>query len=328
MAYDRYDNDENSRWQRDSSERRDSDRDWNPGRERGQRGSVNRDERGFFERAGDEIASWFGDDDADSRRYDRSDDRRGMRSDYQGDDRFASRGRDETGRRSREIFERGQVGRHNDREQPWGRDRDFAPREQSSLRGSDYQPMTGNYGWSRQPDRSFERDDLRNRMSGRDTAYRNSEPAFDPQYGAWRDRHLGELDRDYDDYRRENQQRFEDDFRGWREQRQAKRGLLGQVREHMEVVGSDDEQVGTVDHVAGDRLILAKSDPDSGGAHHSLSCSDIDRVEGQRVILGCDASQAKTRWRDENRSRALFEREDQGDMGPHILDRSFQGTYR
>jgi hypothetical protein len=96
----------------------------------------------------------------------------------------------------------------------------------------------------------------------------------------------------------------------------------------MEVVGNDDEHVGTVDKTAGDRIILTKSDPDSGGAHHSLSCSDVDRVEGDRVILDCKASEAKNRWRDESRSRALFEREDQGEMGPRSLNRSFEGTYR
>jgi hypothetical protein len=62
--------------------------------------------------------------------------------------------------------------------------------------------------------------------------------------------------------------------------------------------------------------------------HHSLSCSDIDRVEENRIILDCTAEQAKQRWRDESRSRALFEREDQGEMGPRMLDRSFEGTYR
>jgi hypothetical protein len=157
---------------------------------------------------------------------------------------------------------------------------------------------------------------------------RGSGPNMDPQYHSWRDRHMSELDRDYEDYRREHQSRFEDDFRGWRDQRQQKRSLLGLAREHMEVVGNDDHHVGTVDRVAGDRLILTKSDPESGGAHHSLSCSDIDRIDGNRVILGCSAEQARHRWRDEHRNRALFEREDQGEMGPHILDRSFEGTYR
>ena len=62
--------------------------------------------------------------------------------------------------------------------------------------------------------------------------------------------------------------------------------------------------------------------------HHSLSCTDVERVEGDRVILDCSAEKAREGWRDENRSRALFEREDQGNAGPHILDRSFSGTYR
>ena len=46
------------------------------------------------------------------------------------------------------------------------------------------------------------------------------------------------------------------------------------------------------------------------------------------MILDCSADQARKRWRDESRSRALFEREDQGEMGPRMLDRSFEGTYR
>jgi hypothetical protein len=139
---------------------------------------------------------------------------------------------------------------------------------------------------------------------------------------------MNELDRDYDDYRNENQSRFESDFGSWRERRMSKRNLLGQIREHMEVVGNDDQHVGTVDKATRDRIILTKSDPESGGAHHSLSCSDIDRVEGDRVILDCSADQARKRWRDESRSRALFERDDQGEMGPRMLDRSFEGTYR
>ncbi len=121
---------------------------------------------------------------------------------------------------------------------------------------------------------------------------------------------MSELDRDYDDYRREHQSKFESDFGSWRDRRQQKRGLLGQIREHMEVVGNDDQHVGTIDKVAGDRIILTKSDPESGGIHHSLSCSEIDRVEGDRVMLDCSAEKARNSWRDESRSRALFERED------------------
>ena len=55
---------------------------------------------------------------------------------------------------------------------------------------------------------------------------------------------------------------------------------------------------------------------------------DIERVEGDRVILDCSSDQARERWRDESRGRALFEREDQGEMGDRVLNRSFEGTYR
>jgi hypothetical protein len=215
-----------------------------------------------------------------------------------------------------------------------------------------YRPMTGDYGRGDHEseqffaasgvgrgqrgfgdrDRDFERSQT---PYGRDQYRRTSfagssrdEGDFDPHYHSWRDRHMSDLDRDYDDYRREHQSKFENDFTSWREKRQHKRGLLGQIREHMEVVGKDDEHVGTVDKTAGDRIILTKSDPESGGTHHSLSCSDIDRIEGDKVILDCSADEAKNRWRDENRSRALFERDDQGEMGPRGLNRSFEGTYR
>jgi hypothetical protein len=222
------------------------------------------------------------------------------RSDHESDQFFAASGygRNDYGRerdfgRGRQSGQNREFGRDNDRSQsPWGRD---------EYRRTEY-AGSGYSGWR-------ERD-------------------VDPHYRSWRDRHMSDLDRDYDDYRRENASKFENDFGSWREQRMRKRELLGRIREHMEVVGSDDEHVGKVDKVAGDRIILTKSDPESGGVHHSLSCSDLDRIEGDKVILDCTADQARKRWRDESRSRALFEREDQGEAGPRALDRSFEGTYR
>ena len=339
MAYDRYDTrggsrDERSRWSDDRDESRD-------------RGG--REGRGFFERAGDEIASWFGDDDSSRRR--REEQREGGWGDH---DRDFGRDRDFSGGRDREFGRESSWGGRDqdrgsrDRDRDWSRGPargTFSERDQDR---SGYRPMTGDYGRSEsffggRGDRDFDRNsrferDRSDSEWGRDPYRRTSRAGSsdwsdrsrheDPHYDSWRQRHMSELDRDYDDYRRENQSRFEDEFTGWRERRQQKRGLLGQIREHMEVVGSDDQHVGTVDKAAGDRIILAKSDPESGGVHHSLSCSDVDRVEGDRVILECSAEQARKRWRDENRSRALFEREDQGEMGPRALDRSFEGTYR
>ncbi|HEX6661283.1 MAG TPA: DUF2171 domain-containing protein [Sphingomicrobium sp.] len=314
MAHDRndprdYPRDERSRW-----------RDEPHGR---------RDERGFWDRAGDEISSWFGDDEAERRRRE--------------DQRMEGRG----GGPSRERDWR----RDEERGRSFGRDRDeergfsgsrgyrgygsegsyrssFSERETPGAERG-FQPMFGGYSVSEPQGPSGYRSDYRPReWSGEAYGASTYSSRSDPHYESWRNRQLDELDRDYEDYRRENQSRFESDFGSWRERRLHKRSLLGQIREHMEVVGSDDEHVGTIDRTAGDRLILAKSDPEAGGVHHSLSCADIDRIEGDKVILDCSASDAKQRWRDESRSRALFEREDQGEMGDRALNRSFEGTYR
>jgi hypothetical protein len=176
-----------------------------------------------------------------------------------------------------------------------------------------------NYYGERRPARGTDSQGPQGFMGSRD---------FDPHYRNWRQQQIDSLDRDYHEYRRENQTRFDSDFGNWRDRRMGKRSMLTQAVEHMEVVGSDNKHVGKVDRIRGDRIILAKSDPDSGGIHHSISCADIDKIEKDKIVLEYTADQAKSRWRDEARSRALFEREDQGDSGPHILDRSFEGTYR
>ena len=264
----------------------------------------------------------------------------GIRSDRDFNDdrsRFGSQGRSDWG----DKFRSSDRGGFSDRDYGSGQ-REWSDRNRSRNEER-YRPMAGDYGrGDHESDQFFaasgygrsERGYDRSQTPyGRDDYRRTSfagsrDRDFDPHYRSWRDRHMGDLDRDYDDYNRENQSRFESDFGSWRERRQQKRGLLGQIREHMEVVGNDDEHVGTVDKVAGDRIILTKSDPESGGVHHSLSCSDIDSVEGDKVKLDCPANEARNRWRDESRSRALFEREDQGEMGPRNLNRSFEGTYR
>jgi len=326
MAYDRFDprggpRDRNPRWS--------DDRDFR---------SHDRNDRGWLERAGDQIASWFGDeDDGRGRPYGERD-----RGDFRSSGASEDRGR----------FWRDRSWDDNDFERDDRRRQSFGQPSSERVTRRDrsddrlgYRPITGDYGRSEQfyagggsPRGSYGREERRfteargtwDREQDRSSASgaRDRSRDFDPHYRTWRDRQVESLDRDYDEYSRERQSRFDDDFAGWREQRQTKRQLLGQVREHMEVVGNDNGHVGTVDRVAGDRLILTKSDPEAGGSHHSLTCSELDRIEDDRVILNLSADHAKKRWRDENRGRALFEREDQGEAGPHVLDRSFEGTYR
>lgn len=148
----------------------------------------------------------------------------------------------------------------------------------------------------------------------------------DPHYSEWRSRRIAELDRDYDEYRRETQSRFDREFDAWRERRGVQREAIGRVAAKMEVVGSDGAHVGTVDATRDDDIILTRSDPKAGGIHHRIPCSWIDRVE-DKVILNLTAEEATTQWREESRSRALFERPDSGSTGPHMLNRSFSGTY-
>lgn len=148
----------------------------------------------------------------------------------------------------------------------------------------------------------------------------------DPRYLAWRDRELAALDRDYDDYVRENQTQFDREFGSFRVRRGEQRAAIGTVKAHMDVVGADGGHVGTVDGRKGDRIILTRSDRDAGGVHHSIPCGWIESV-GDKVALNIDAAEAQRRWQDEHRSRALFERERGAGSGPRVLNRSFAGTY-
>ncbi|HEV2078482.1 MAG TPA: DUF2171 domain-containing protein [Allosphingosinicella sp.] len=148
----------------------------------------------------------------------------------------------------------------------------------------------------------------------------------DPHYSEWRNRQIESIDRDYDEYRREHQSRFEQDFTNWRTKRGEQRQSMRRVTEHMEVFGSDGEKIGTVEAVHGDRIMLAKNDENAGGHQHSIPCSWIEKVD-EKVTVNKSREEAMREWRDEERSRALFEREGQGSSGPHVLNRSFSGTY-
>ena len=262
-----------------------------------------RDERGFFERAGDEVASWFGDDDAERRR--REDARRygdeGWRSPRSswGDDDFSRH--DRSARFQSEGYRRPYTGRY------FG-NRGFGDDDRNERSFSPDRGMQDR--WT--PDRQRE-------FGGSSTG-----AVHDKHYGEWRRRQIDALDRDYEDYRRENQNRFESEFGTWRETRQGKRQILNQVREHMNVVGSDDEQVGTVDYVRGDRIVLTKGDSDDH-RHHILPCSLIDRIEGDKVVLEQTAEKAKQCSEKLDRESGFFR--DQDRDGPHMLNRAFSGTY-
>lgn len=67
------------------------------------------------------------------------------------------------------------------------------------------------------------------------------------------------------------------------------------IKEHQEVVGSDGEHVGRVDHVRGDQIELAKLDLGAGFKHHMIPVSWVGHVD-EHVHLILTREEAKARW--------------------------------
>ena len=61
------------------------------------------------------------------------------------------------------------------------------------------------------------------------------------------------------------------------------------IGEHMEVVGSDGQHVGTVDNLV---LKLTKKDPAAQGQHHLIKLDTVASIEGGKVVLSVPAAEA------------------------------------
>ena len=71
----------------------------------------------------------------------------------------------------------------------------------------------------------------------------------------------------------------------------------GDIKEHMEVLGSDGQHVGTVDHMEGSNQIkLAKKDPKAGGQHHLIPTDWVDHVD-QHVHLNKPSKDVRAQWK-------------------------------
>ncbi len=73
-----------------------------------------------------------------------------------------------------------------------------------------------------------------------------------------------------------------------------------EIREHMEVVGSDDHHVGRVDRVQGTEIELAKLDLSGGFKHHMIPLSWVEFVDEDKVRLTMTADAAKAAWREKH----------------------------
>lgn len=87
------------------------------------------------------------------------------------------------------------------------------------------------------------------------------------------------------------QQQFDAEGSGGQQGGGAQSGGIGsdsrfadRIREHQEVVDAQGNHVGTVDHVQGDQIKLARSDS-SDGQHHYVQLSQVAGIEGDKVRL-------------------------------------------
>ena len=68
---------------------------------------------------------------------------------------------------------------------------------------------------------------------------------------------------------------------------------IGEIREHMEVIGADGVHIGTVDKVEGNRIKLIKADSGSHEDHHHyISGGLVAAVEGDQVRLSANGDAA------------------------------------
>ena len=90
------------------------------------------------------------------------------------------------------------------------------------------------------------------------------------------------------------------------------------IQENFEVVGSDGDPIGLVDHLDQAEIKLKRKDGESGGVHHWIPLDLVDKVEVQnmRVLLNVSGDEAQSRWREERDRRGFGEAD--GARGPSM----------
>ena len=69
------------------------------------------------------------------------------------------------------------------------------------------------------------------------------------------------------------------------------------IQQHAEVVGSDHQHVGTVDHLdCKDKIKLAKNDQSANGQHHYIPTQWVQQIQGNQVVLNKTADQVFQQW--------------------------------
>ena len=71
-----------------------------------------------------------------------------------------------------------------------------------------------------------------------------------------------------------------------------------EIKEHAPVVASCGHHVGTVDHLDGERIKLAKNDSESGGKHHYIPLGWVDKIDGNKVVLNKNHEETFASWQE------------------------------
>lgn len=70
-----------------------------------------------------------------------------------------------------------------------------------------------------------------------------------------------------------------------------------QIREHMDVEGSDGKHVGRVDKLMGQEIELTKFDTASGLKHHLIPLTWVEMVDEDTVRLNLTKDAVRAAWR-------------------------------
>ena len=298
---------------------------------------VESDDRRFIDRAGDEVRSWFGDEDARATatrpRPDRAE--RERRPSSIATSTSATTAAPimaaATRRRLRRTSARCTTTVSSAADGGEDRNRGFDGNARSRPAVREPASSTAPATRSARGSATRMREHRREMEPRRDDATATSCASDDAIISAGGDRQIDELDRDYDDYRRENSRASKTNSAAGATSASGKRGSLGQVREHMEVVGIDGEHVGTVDKVA-----RRPHHPDQVATPDSRRPAPFDQLLGLIDRVEDDKCHARltrpTRRAAVARRRAAAARcssaTTSGERARDVLDRSFSGTYR
>jgi hypothetical protein len=224
---------------------------------RSNQGRPSSDDRGFFDRAGDELRSWFGDEEAerrreaDAQRYERE---HGTAGSYRGgghEDQWtggpsdrgdqysrspmsSNRGQ-QAGGYSQDRYAGGYGGGQSAQTYGAGQQGDHYSRGQTGAQGGAGQ----SYGQSGSGQSSFGQSGSgqpsygqsshgqsgqawgQAGQAGESRGGQSGAAHHDENYRRWRDQQISALDRDYEEYCRQRQQQFEQDFSSFRQTRQT-----------------------------------------------------------------------------------------------------------